>query len=59
MIADAAELKVKETNRIMAVCTELKKCGADITETDDGMIIRGGNKRTARILRAITTTEWQ
>ena len=44
VIADAAELKVKETNRIMAVCTELKKCGADITETDDGMIIRGGNK---------------
>ncbi|MBQ7794489.1 MAG: 3-phosphoshikimate 1-carboxyvinyltransferase, partial [Clostridia bacterium] len=30
VIADAAELKVKETNRIAAVCTELKKCGADI-----------------------------
>lgn len=42
VIADASELKVKETNRITAVCTELKKCGADITETDDGMIIRGG-----------------
>ncbi len=46
VIADAAELKVKETNRITAVCTELKKCGADITETDDGMIIRGGKKLT-------------
>ncbi len=44
VIADAAELKVKETNRITAVCTELKKCGADIAETDDGMIIRGGNR---------------
>lgn len=44
VIADAAELKVKETNRIKAVCTELKKCGADITETDDGMVIRGGKK---------------
>lgn len=44
VIADAQELKVKETNRIKAVCTELKKCGADITETDDGMIIRGGRK---------------
>ncbi|MBS7298801.1 MAG: 3-phosphoshikimate 1-carboxyvinyltransferase [Eubacteriales bacterium] len=44
VIADAAELKVKETNRITAVCTELKKSGADITETDDGMIIRGGRK---------------
>ncbi len=44
IIRDASELKVKETNRISAVCTELKKCGADITETDDGMIIRGNRK---------------
>lgn len=41
IIADAAELKVKETNRINAVTTELKKCGADIIPTDDGMIIHG------------------
>ena len=46
VIADAAELKVKETNRITAVCNELKKCGADITETDDGMIIKSGKKLT-------------
>lgn len=44
VIADASELKVKETNRIKAICTELAKCGADIYETDDGMIIRGGKK---------------
>lgn len=44
IIADATELKVKETNRIKAVTTELKKCGADITETDDGMIINGGKR---------------
>ena len=44
VIADAAELKVKETNRISAVCAELAKCGVDITETEDGMIIRGGGK---------------
>lgn len=44
VIRDAQELKVKETNRIRAVVDELKKCGADITETDDGMIIRGGKK---------------
>ena len=42
VIKDAAELKVKETNRIRAVVDEFKKCGIDITETDDGMIIRGG-----------------
>lgn len=42
VIADAGELKVKETNRIRAVVDEFKKCGADIQETDDGMIINGG-----------------
>lgn len=42
IIKDAQELKVKETNRIRAVVDEFTKCGADITETDDGMIIRGG-----------------
>lgn len=40
IIADASELKVKETNRIRAVVDEFRKCGIDITETDDGMIIR-------------------
>lgn len=42
VIKDAEELKVKETNRIRAVVDELSKCGVDITETDDGMIINGG-----------------
>jgi len=42
VICDAEELKVKETNRIRAIVDEFKKCGADITETDDGMIIKGG-----------------
>jgi 3-phosphoshikimate 1-carboxyvinyltransferase len=43
VIRDAHELKVKETNRIRAVVDEFKKCGIDITETEDGMIINGGN----------------
>ncbi|MBQ7573685.1 MAG: 3-phosphoshikimate 1-carboxyvinyltransferase [Clostridia bacterium] len=41
VIKDAQELKVKETNRIFAVVNEFKKCGVDIKETDDGMIING------------------
>ncbi|MEA4816464.1 MAG: 3-phosphoshikimate 1-carboxyvinyltransferase [Lachnospiraceae bacterium] len=41
IIKDAEELKVKESNRIKAMVTELKKFGADITETGDGMIING------------------
>ncbi len=41
IIKDAEELKVKETDRITAVVTELKKLGANIEATDDGMIING------------------
>ncbi|UII54631.1 3-phosphoshikimate 1-carboxyvinyltransferase [Cytobacillus spongiae] len=42
IIRDAQELKVKETNRIDTVVHELKKLGANIEATEDGMIIRGG-----------------
>lgn len=42
VISDAAELKVKESNRIDSIVTNLKAMGADITATDDGMIIHGG-----------------
>ncbi|WHH56895.1 3-phosphoshikimate 1-carboxyvinyltransferase [Petroclostridium sp. X23] len=42
IIKDAQELKVKESNRIKTVVTELKKTGINIQETDDGMIIEGG-----------------
>lgn len=42
VIRDAQELKVKESNRIAAMVTELTRAGAAVEETDDGMIIRGG-----------------
>lgn len=42
VIADAAELRVKETDRIMAVAGNLRAMGVDVEETYDGMIIRGG-----------------
>ena len=42
VIRNAEELKVKESNRISAIVGELSKCGADITETADGLIIKGG-----------------
>lgn len=41
-IRDAAELKVKESDRIQTITGNLLAMGADITPTDDGMIIRGG-----------------
>ncbi|MBS6953337.1 MAG: 3-phosphoshikimate 1-carboxyvinyltransferase [Enterocloster asparagiformis] len=42
VIRDAAELKVKESNRIAIMVQGLSAMGADVTETEDGMIIRGG-----------------
>lgn len=41
VIKDAEELRVKETDRIHAVASQLKLMGADIEETDDGLIING------------------
>lgn len=41
IIKDAEELKVKETDRIQVVADTLNSMGADITPTEDGMIIKG------------------
>ncbi|KIR03491.1 5-Enolpyruvylshikimate-3-phosphate synthase [Lachnospiraceae bacterium TWA4] len=43
IIKDAAELKVKESNRIGVMVENLTAMGATITETEDGMIIEGGH----------------
>lgn len=42
IIKDAAELKVKESNRIDVMVENLTAMGAAITGTEDGMIIEGG-----------------
>ena len=44
IIKDAAELKVKESNRIDVMVDNLTAMGCDITGTDDGMIINGGKE---------------
>lgn len=41
IIKDAQDLRNKESDRIKAVVTELKKIGANIEETPDGFIING------------------
>lgn len=41
VISEARELRVKETDRIKAMTTELKKLGASIEELEDGMVIKG------------------
>ena len=43
IIKDAAELKVKESDRIAVMVENLSAMGAHITGTEDGMIIEGGH----------------
>lgn len=42
IVRDAAELKVKESDRIAAVTENLRAMGGDITPTEDGFLIEGG-----------------
>jgi len=42
VVRDAAELRVKESDRITAVVNLLGQMGVDITGQDDGFVIRGG-----------------
>ncbi|CFY08766.1 3-phosphoshikimate 1-carboxyvinyltransferase [Syntrophomonas zehnderi OL-4] len=44
VIRDAGELKVKESNRLRAMATELSRFGAEIRETEDGLLIKGAGK---------------
>lgn len=41
VIRDAAELRVKEVDRISLLAGELRELGADVEERPDGMLIRG------------------
>lgn len=49
IIKDAEDLKNKETDRIAAIVSELKKVGADITATEDGFIINGKTSLTGGV----------
>jgi len=41
-IEDAGELRVKESDRLAVVSGHLQSMGADVVETPDGMVIKGG-----------------
>ena len=41
VIKDAAELRVKESDRVHTIATELNRIGAKVTEQPDGLIIEG------------------
>jgi 3-phosphoshikimate 1-carboxyvinyltransferase len=50
VIKDAKELRVKETDRIAALVTNLSAMGVNVIERDDGMEIQGGSPlRSARV----------
>ena len=42
IIADARELRVKETDRLAAIATNLRLMGVQVAETEDGLDITGG-----------------
>ncbi|WNC17272.1 3-phosphoshikimate 1-carboxyvinyltransferase [Brevibacillus brevis] len=50
VIRDAEELKVKETDRIATVVSQLSKFGAKVTPTDDGMIIEGKTELSGAVI---------
>lgn len=45
VIEDAAELRVKETDRISVLAGELRKLGVQVAERSDGLVIQGGEIR--------------
>jgi 3-phosphoshikimate 1-carboxyvinyltransferase len=52
VIRDAAELRVKESDRIATIAAQLGRMGADITERPDGLEIRGGRRLRAAVVRS-------
>ena len=49
VIRDAAELRVKESDRIATTVEELSRLGADIEAREDGMVIRGTGGLTGAV----------
>ena len=44
VVREAAELRVKETDRIAAMAANLRKAGVDVLETEEGMEIEGSGR---------------
>jgi len=54
VIQDAAELRVKESDRLAVMASELNKLGAKITELPDGLEITGGTPLTGTEVESYT-----
>ncbi|MDB9786978.1 3-phosphoshikimate 1-carboxyvinyltransferase, partial [Bacteriovoracaceae bacterium] len=48
-VSGAQELRIKETDRISAICTNLNSLGVDVTEFEDGFKIQGGQLDGGRV----------
>ncbi|MEA3343305.1 MAG: 3-phosphoshikimate 1-carboxyvinyltransferase [archaeon] len=48
-IVNAANMRIKETDRIAATVAELKKMGVDASELSDGLVVKGGDVHGAVI----------
>lgn len=49
IISNVAHLRIKESNRLEAVVTELNRVGIEARELPDGLVIQGGQMRPAEI----------
>lgn len=50
VIRDAAELRVKESDRIRSVADNLTRMGAKVEEKPDGMVVEGGARLKGRVV---------
>ena len=49
VISNVAHLRIKESNRLAALVTELNRTGIEAREMPDGLVIQGGKMRQAKI----------
>lgn len=52
VIRDASELRVKESDRVAVIVSNLRAIGVDATELPDGLVVRGGHIRGGRVRSA-------
>lgn len=49
VIKNVSNLRIKETDRLKALAAELAKTGISVSETEDGLVIKGGHPKGAEI----------
>lgn len=52
MIENAKELRVKESDRIKSICTNLKLLGLNVEEQEDGFIVSGSIKKSKPVFES-------